>query len=103
MTNQTISVQTKLDWTLECGIKESRLPETFLIMDILMFGISSIFVNNVHYFQSFEFYQRFLELLRYYIHIFSEPIFYQPKLEGQNKKHQKISNLQYQALRTVAS
>ena len=102
MTNQTISVQTKLDWTLECGIKESRLPETFLIMDILMFGISSIFVNNIIS-SPLNFNQRFLELLRYYIHIFSEPIFYQPKLEGQNKKHQKISNLQYQALRTVAS
>jgi len=34
--------QAKLDWTLECGIKESRLPKRFLIMDILMFGISAI-------------------------------------------------------------
>ena len=32
---------TRLDWTLECGIKESRLPKRFLIMDIL------IFVNNI--------------------------------------------------------
>ena len=31
-----------LDWTLEYGIKESWLPKRFLIMDILMFGISSI-------------------------------------------------------------
>ena len=30
-----------LGWTLECGIKESRLPKRFLIMDILMFGIRS--------------------------------------------------------------
>ena len=31
-----------LDWTLECGIRVSRLPKRFLIMDLLMFGISSI-------------------------------------------------------------
>ena len=36
-----------LDWTLECGIKESRLPERILIMDILMFGVSSIENENL--------------------------------------------------------
>ena len=38
-----------MDWTLECGI----LPKRFLIMDIFMFGVSSI--CKYHYFKSFEF------------------------------------------------
>ena len=33
---------TILDWTLECGIREFRLPKRFLIIDILVFGIRSI-------------------------------------------------------------
>ena len=42
MTNQNIRMQTKLNWTLKCRIKESGLLERFLIMVILMSGISSI-------------------------------------------------------------
>ena len=36
-----------LDWTLESEINETRLPKRFLIMDILMFGISSILGNVI--------------------------------------------------------
>ena len=57
-------------------------------MDILMFGISSI--CKYYYFQSFEFYVLWSSAGNIYTNI-SEPIVYQPKLEGETKKHRKIS------------